>query len=80
MRTFGVFTAFGILVTLVLSVFFVPAVIRLVGLKNRTPETGSLNRTLLHWAERVQQHRTTGMIALAILLFLGGMLVGRVDS
>ena len=71
MRTFGVFTAFGILVTLVLSVFFVPAVIRLVGLKSRTPETGSLNRTLLHWAERVQQHRTTGMIALAILLFLG---------
>jgi hypothetical protein len=80
LRTFGLFTALGILFTLILSMTFVPAVILLARLKGKPPEQSEPSR--LHaWLCTLPQRRRLAMgagIGATALVF--AFFVGRVDS
>jgi predicted RND superfamily exporter protein len=80
MRTFGVFTALGILFTLALSLTFIPAVVRLVGLKRR-PARSLVARTLMvRFAVFAAGHRLLLGLPLLLLAGLGATYASRVDS
>jgi uncharacterized protein len=76
MRTFGLFTALGIFTTLVLSVTFVPAVIRVVNLPGKDMSSGNFHKgthLLAGWARR-NRGLTGGLlggVAVAGLFFIG---------
>ncbi len=80
MRTFGLFTAFGLLVGLTLSLTFIPAVIRLVGLKGRAPTDGVLRAILVRLTTTVAQHRVPVGVALAALALAGAYGVTKVQA
>ncbi|MEP7125681.1 MAG: MMPL family transporter [Byssovorax sp.] len=80
MRTFGLFTAFGLLVALTLSLTFIPAVIRLAGLKGRAPSRGIFVATLVKITTAVAEHRAAVGAALAILAIAGAFGVTRVQA
>jgi predicted RND superfamily exporter protein len=80
MRTFGVFTALGILFTLALSLTFIPAVVRLVGLKRR-PTRSLVARTLMvRFAAFAAGHRLLLGLPLLAVAGLGAFHAARVDS
>jgi uncharacterized protein len=80
LRTFGVFTALGILATLVLSITFIPAVVVLSKLKRSHTDSAMLRKFTARLSVFAQSHRLpVGLVILAITLVAGG-LVSRVDS
>ena len=56
-RTFGLFTGLGVLVTLILSVTFVPAVIRVADLKARLSLDNHTSRGMIRFSTAMRQHR-----------------------
>ncbi len=80
MQSFGLFTALGILAALVLSLTFIPAVIRLAALRARQPRQGLLGRLLLRLSLGAQAHRRSVGAALLLLGAAGLGLLGRVEA
>ena len=81
MRVFGVFTAIGVVVTLTLSVTFVPAVIRLLELKPRAAAgPGPVARATMALTVSVQRHKGPATAALAALAVVGVVFTLRVDN
>jgi predicted RND superfamily exporter protein len=80
LRIFGVFTAVGILATLGLSLTFVPAVIRLVGLKGRQTGGSWFGPLLARLSMRVRAHRRVVGVLLAVIAVVGVGFAGQVDS
>ncbi|MDC0747418.1 efflux RND transporter permease subunit [Polyangium mundeleinium] len=84
LRTFGVFAAVGILITLALSLTFVPAVAYLVKLKGRPAAKGGVAR-LHEWLCTLPQRRRVlvggalGALALGSALFVG-KIESRMDN
>ncbi len=79
MRSFGLYTALGIGTTLVLSVTFVPAVIRLLDLKGRPPGFDLSGPTVaLVFFTRKHRGLVGGVLAVLALASVG--LVSRVDA
>lgn len=80
LRTFGIFTALGILITLVLALTFVPSVIFLVRLKGKLPEAAKPAR-VHEWLTTLPQRRRALVGAAAVALTLvGAFYVNKVDS
>ena len=80
MRTFGLFTALGILSTLILSITFVPAVIRLTGLRRKNSGRWTISSTMSNLAATAQRERRwVGVILLACGL-VAAFHAGRVDA
>lgn len=80
MRTFGLFTALGIFTTLVLSVTFVPAVIRVVDLPGKDLSAGNFHKgthLLAGWARR-NRGLTGGLLGGTALV--GLFFIGQVDT
>jgi predicted RND superfamily exporter protein len=80
MRTFGLFTAFGLLVALALSLTFIPAVIRIVELKGRAPSAGILRSLLVKLATAAAEHRAVFGAALAALALAGAFGASKVQA
>jgi len=80
MRSFGVFTALGIFTTLVLSLTFVPAVIRLTDLRRKSSTTGWLSSAMERLSVQVLKHRKLGLGALFLILLVSSFFAGRVDA
>ncbi|UQA54708.1 efflux RND transporter permease subunit [Polyangium aurulentum] len=80
LRTFGVFTALGILFTLVLSITFVPAVILLARLKGKPPEVSEPSRFHAWLGTLPQRKRVAVGAGVAVLTLVSAFFVGRVDS
>ncbi|MDI1477904.1 MMPL family transporter [Polyangium sp. y55x31] len=80
LRTFGIFTALGILITLILSLTFVPAVIYLVRLKGKPAEAQGPARFHVWLTTLPQRHRMALGAALAAVTVASGIYVGKVDS
>jgi uncharacterized protein len=80
LRTFGIFTAVGVLATLALSLSLVPAVIFLLGLKGGTPGGSILGPRLAQASVWTRHHRLGVGVGLLCVLVLGVVLAGGVDS
>lgn len=80
LRIFGVFTAIGIVATLVLSLTFVPAVLVLMDLQGMTNARPFAIDLLLRSTRRMWDHKRAVAIALAVLTVGGLMLSGNVNS
>ena len=80
LRIFGVFTAIGIVATLVLSLTFVPAVLVLMDLQGMTNARPFAIDLLLRSTRRMWGHKRAVGIALAVLTVGGLMLSGNVNS
>ncbi|MRG92078.1 efflux RND transporter permease subunit [Polyangium spumosum] len=80
LRTFGIFTALGILITLILSLTFVPAVIYLVRLKGKPAEAAGPARFHVWLTTLPQRRRLVVAPVLAALAITSGIFVGKVDS
>ncbi|MBJ94630.1 MAG: hypothetical protein CMP23_09160 [Rickettsiales bacterium] len=80
MRSFGMFTALGIFTTLILSLSFVPVVIRLTDLR-RAPRSSrwleSFMTSLMAW---ILKHRALSGGTLLLILLLAAGLAGRVQA
>jgi len=79
-RTFGLFTALGILFTLVLSLTFIPAVARLVGLRRRQSGSMALRKVMVRFTVFAGEHRLPVGLVLALVAGLGLFYALRVDS
>lgn len=79
MRIFGAFTALGIFATLVLSLTFVPAVIRLTGLKRKSPGASAAALTA-RVSAGFATHRAPTVVVLALVALLAGFFVTRVTA
>jgi len=80
LRIFGIFTAIGILATLLLSVTFVPAVIGILKLKGGTPGGTWFGPRLARVTVWVRTRRLWFGVGLVVLAITGAGLSGRVDS
>jgi predicted RND superfamily exporter protein len=80
MRSFGLFTALGIFTTLVLSLTFVPAVIRLTDLRRKAASTLWLSAAMERISQRVLRNRPASLATLAIVLLTASAFAGRVDA
>lgn len=80
MRTFGTFTALGIFVSLVLSVTFVPAVVRLVPLRGWVEGTGPVGAGMVRLTDYAGTDRGKLGALLALICLVGAFFVGRVDT
>ncbi|MBN2497346.1 MAG: MMPL family transporter [Deltaproteobacteria bacterium] len=79
-RTFGFFTALGIFITLLLSLTFIPAVIRLTGLKRKPSDSILLKKLMVSLTVYSQKHRlAVGMVLLAIAGVSAGW-ISQVDT
>jgi predicted RND superfamily exporter protein len=80
MRTFGLFTAIGVLVTLVLAVTFVPAVVRLVNLKGKRSIERPTSALLVELCTTA--HRRRGLVgaSLGIIAVASALLMSRLDT
>ena len=79
-RTFGLFTGIGVLVTLILSVTFVPAVIRVADLKQRMSLVNHTSRGMIRFSTRMAEHRLPIGVGLVVLAIASAFFVGRIDS
>ena len=80
LRIFGVFTAIGIVATLVLSLTFIPAVLVLLDLQGMTNAKPFAIDRLLRWTRSLwERKRSVGMVLLVVTV-CGAMLSGRVNS
>jgi predicted RND superfamily exporter protein len=80
MRTFGLFTALGIFTTLVLSLTFVPAVIRITGLKRRATTSSAPAAAMTWLSGHVVRHKKTVGLVVAVLALLAAAFAGRVEA
>jgi len=80
MRSFGLFTALGIFTTLVLSITFVPAVIRLTDLHRKSSSTLWLSAAMERISLGVLRHRALSLGILTAVLLLASAFAGRVDA
>lgn len=79
-RTFGLFTGIGVMFTLILSVTFVPAVIRVADLKARLSMQNHTSRGMVWLSTRMAIHRVPVGVGLVALAFVGALFVSRIDS
>ncbi len=79
-RTFGLFTGIGVLVTLVLSVTFVPAVVRIAELKGKMSLATPTSGLMVKFCTFCQTHRLPVGIVLLLLGAGSAVFVGRLDS
>ena len=79
MRTFGIFTALGIFATLVLSVTFVPAVLRLVGPRKKA-RAWSAAGLMMAVARGASRRRVPVGVALGTLALVAAFFVSRVQA
>ena len=79
MRTFGLFTAIGIFTTLLLSLTFVPAVIRLTGPK-RKRRTWTISRPMIAVVQYCTRNRAIAAVVVGSLAFLGAVFVTEVET
>ncbi len=80
MRTFGLFTAIGVAVTLVLAVTFVPAVVRLVELGGRHNIQGPTSRWMARFSTFVVRRKAAMGIVLGLVALAGATLMLRLDT
>ncbi len=80
LRIFGLFTALGILATLLLSLSFVPAMVVLLQVGAKRVAGQSWSHLLVTLVEAVRRHRALVMAGLALLAILGVRYVFQVDS
>lgn len=80
MRQFGLFTALGVLITLVLSLTFVPAVVVLLRMSPRPVGAGAFGQLMARSAAAVGKNRVRVGIPVVILLVLAGGMVTQVDA
>jgi predicted RND superfamily exporter protein len=80
MRQFGLYTGVGIFATLVLSVTFVPAVVRLLGVKARSFEASIYERLVARIVTAARSRRKEMLVLLALVLIAGGALSSRVEA
>jgi uncharacterized protein len=79
-RTFGLFTGIGVLVTLILSVTFVPAVIRVADLKARLSLDNHTSKGMIRFSTAMVTHRARIGVGLVALALGAAVFVGRIDS
>jgi predicted RND superfamily exporter protein len=80
-RTFGLFTAIGIVVSTAVSLTFLPAAIRALNLGSRRgAPTGVLRRAAVRLAVFCQTRRRPVLVALALVLVVFSFLVTRVKT
>jgi uncharacterized protein len=80
LRTFGIFTALGILFTLVLSLTFVPAVIFLVKLRGKPPEKIGPARFHVWLGTLPQKRRALFGAATVVIAIVSSVFVAKLDS
>lgn len=80
LRTFGVFTALGIFVTLFLSLSFVPAVMALFPRPLRGGVGGPLRPLMLRAAVWAREQRRVGVVVVGGVALVGLSLAGAVDT
>jgi predicted RND superfamily exporter protein len=80
MRAFGVFTAVGLFASLILALTFVPAVLRIVGLKGRPAGKGALRAFLVQLCRGAAAQRRTIAVGIGIVVAAGAFLVTRLES
>lgn len=80
LRTFGVFTALGIFITLVLAMTFVPAIIYLARLKGKPPQEVGPGRFHVWLGTLPQRKRLLIGPAVAVIAIVSAFYVGKVDS
>ncbi len=79
-RTFGFFTAVGILTTLVLSLTFIPAVVRLTNLKRKQSDSILLQKAMVRLTVFAQRHRKSVGAALLGLAGVSLFFVSQVNT
>jgi predicted RND superfamily exporter protein len=79
-RSFGFFTAFGVLVTLVLTFTFVPAVIVLADLKGNLSLATPTSQTMVRFCTLAASKRVAFGAVIGALALAGALFVGRLDS
>ncbi len=80
MRQFGIFTGLGIGTALLLSLTFVPAVVRVTELKARDISEGALGRVLARLVVGAQRRRAIIAVALGLVVAGGAAMAGRVEA
>jgi predicted RND superfamily exporter protein len=80
MRQFGIFTAVGVVTTLVLSVTFVPAVITLLRFQPKPVGAGATGALMARTVAAIGKNRVPVGIAAALILAVGASLLTQVDS
>lgn len=79
-RTFGLFTGIGVLVTLILSVTFVPAVVRIAELKGKMSLATPTSGLMVKFCTVCQTRPLPVGIVLVVLGLVSALFVGRLDS
>jgi len=79
-RTFGLFTGIGVLVTLILSVTFVPAVIRVANLSARLSLDNHTSKGMIRFSTAMVTHRLPVGVGLVAVALVAAVFVGRIDS
>jgi predicted RND superfamily exporter protein len=79
-RSFGFFTAVGVLVTLVLAFTFVPAVIVLADLKGNLSLATPTSTFMVRFCTLAATHRRAFGAAIAAVAIGGALFLGRLDS
>lgn len=80
LREFGLLTAMGVMVALLLSVTFVPAVITLMNLKPRAVGSGPIGRALGRGVAGIDRHRVPVSLLLVIALGASAWFMTHVDG
>ena len=80
LRSFGLFTALGIMATLALSLTFIPAVVSITGLKRRVRSGVLVRKALARLTVFAQTRRVAVTIVLALVAATGLFFTTRVDS
>jgi predicted RND superfamily exporter protein len=80
LRTFGLFTSLGIVVTLLLSLTFVPAVARLAGLRRKQTSSLLLRRQVMRLTVFAQRRRLATGVLLGLVAAAGLAFTARVDN
>ena len=80
LRSFGVFTALGIMATLVLSLTFIPAVVSITGLKRRVRSGVLVRKALARLTVFAQTRRVAVTVLLGLVAATGLFFTTRVDS
>ena len=80
LRTFGIFTALGIFVTLVLSLTFIPAVVVLLGLEGKPDRDDPWPARLGRFTAAVVERRVPIALFLGVVALVGALYTGRVDT
>lgn len=80
MRTFGLYTGLGILATLVLSLTFIPAVVRVLGLRGRSLEESMWAGLVERMTVMAQRHKQALLVALLAASAVGAALAWRVEA